>query len=123
MSVPFRFGNTADFRSDSDKVVTIPSSIVDRDALFSAYVKRLGLPDYFGGNWDAFSECLRDLSWVGEKRVVIVHEDVPQMEASVLSIYVDVLRECVLDWEPDEEHELVVVFPKGTVDLVELRKV
>jgi hypothetical protein len=31
-------------------------------------------PDYFGGNWDALDECLRDLSWLEANGYAIVME-------------------------------------------------
>ncbi len=33
------------------------------DDLLDAIATALRFPDYFGGNWDAFDECLRDMSW------------------------------------------------------------
>lgn len=35
----------------------------DRDAVMSRLTAALDLPDWFGGNWDALSDCLNDLSW------------------------------------------------------------
>lgn len=34
-----------------------------KPALLDAFADGLGLPEYFGGNWDALEECLRDDSW------------------------------------------------------------
>lgn len=34
--------------------------IQDREELMSAVATAMGFPDYFGGNWDAVDECLRD---------------------------------------------------------------
>ncbi|MDK1474291.1 barstar family protein [Streptomyces sp. 549] len=38
----------------------------DRDAFFDRCSRALDLPDWFGRNWDAFADCLTDLSWWGE---------------------------------------------------------
>ena len=69
------------------------------------------MPEYFAANWDAFDECLRDLSWISEHRLVLYHRAVP-LEASLKDrkIYVDVLASAVRDWKPGEAHELVVAF-------------
>ena len=32
-------------------------------AILDAFADALGLPEYFGGNWDALDECLRDDAW------------------------------------------------------------
>ena len=34
----------------------------------------LNFPKTFGGNWDAFADCLRDLSWIEERGYVLVLE-------------------------------------------------
>lgn len=40
------------------------AAIASKQDLMAALSDALEFPDYFGGNWDALSECLRDLgSW------------------------------------------------------------
>jgi hypothetical protein len=39
-----------------------------------------------------------------------VHESLPNLPADVLHIYLAVLRDSVLDWLGDDEHELEVIF-------------
>lgn len=36
----------------------------DTDAVFLHFYDRLKLPDYFGWNWNALLDCLRDLNWL-----------------------------------------------------------
>jgi hypothetical protein len=69
------------------------------------------MPEYFGANWDAFDEGLRDLSWISEHRVVLYHRAVP-LEASPKDqrTYIEVLASAVRNWKPGEAHELIVVF-------------
>jgi RNAse (barnase) inhibitor barstar len=45
----------------------------DQD-VFSAVAKAFAFPDYFGRNWDAFDECLRDLAWLPAGGYVLVVE-------------------------------------------------
>ena len=42
--------------------------------LFSAISQTMKFPSYFGGNWDAFEECLRDMDWLpGGGYVLALH--------------------------------------------------
>ena len=52
----------------------IDGSTIRNDAeLFSALDTALSFPDYFGANWDALDECLRDLAqWLPAKGYVVV---------------------------------------------------
>jgi RNAse (barnase) inhibitor barstar len=38
--------------------------IATLEELFREYVREFQLPEYFGWNWPAFYECMRDLSWL-----------------------------------------------------------
>lgn len=99
--------------SQSDELIArVPVGIATRDQLFDVLSQQLSFPSYFGRNWDALSDCLRDFSWISRRRVIIAHEAVPDLDAGTLGQYLDVLAECASDWGPDEEHELLVVFPK-----------
>lgn len=45
------------------------------DGLLAAFVRELRFPEYFGWNWAAFSECMRDLSWLPARAYKIVIQD------------------------------------------------
>jgi RNAse (barnase) inhibitor barstar len=107
----FRFGGPV---PRGAHVARIPPGIDGKTALFRALVPALALPDYFGANWDALEECLRDLSWIERKTVALVHEDLPPLPRKELQTYLSVLSEAVKDWSEDEEHVLTVVFPAKT---------
>ncbi|MBY8887323.1 barstar family protein [Streptomyces sp. PTM05] len=47
----------------------------DVDGVFTQFYERLRLPDYFGWNWDALSDCLSDLHWLAEENVLLVVEN------------------------------------------------
>jgi len=38
------------------------SAVRTRDELHDLLFQKLNFPDYYGGNWDAFDECVRDPS-------------------------------------------------------------
>ncbi|WP_328959958.1 barstar family protein [Streptomyces virginiae] len=46
----------------------------DTDAVFTQFYDRLRLPDYFGWNWNALFDCLRDLHWLPAEHYVLVIE-------------------------------------------------
>ncbi|MFE2021460.1 barstar family protein [Streptomyces sp. NPDC059499] len=43
----------------------------DTDSVFQVFYDGLRLPDYFGWNWDALSDCLRDLNWLRAEHHVL----------------------------------------------------
>jgi RNAse (barnase) inhibitor barstar len=48
-------------------------SISSKEDLMDAVAAALEFPDYFGGNWDALDECLRDLgTWLPAEGYVVV---------------------------------------------------
>ncbi len=43
--------------------------------------------------------------------MVIVHDDVPALDPKSLATYIAILDDSVADWKPNDNHELLVVFP------------
>jgi RNAse (barnase) inhibitor barstar len=112
----FEFGTrTADAGSF---VAEVPTGISSVDALLTALYETLQFPGYFGFNWDALSDCLRDLHWIPAREVVMLHRDLPSISESDLRTYLEILAESVQSWRPDEEHSLRVVFPELARDFV-----
>lgn len=91
-------------------VVRVNGDIHSTQQLFDLFYRLLTLPGYFGFNWNALSDCLRDFHWVVERTVVIVHDELPQLPPSEMRTYLSVLRDSVVDWQPWEAHSLQVVF-------------
>jgi len=58
-------------------LANIPAGLTSRQSLFGVLSRELLFPEYFGHNWDALSDCRRDLSWIRERRVIVSHEDLP----------------------------------------------
>ena len=58
------------------------------DTLFERVAEAMSFPSYFGGNWDALDECLRDLdAWIDAEGFVLVidHADDPWASAPLIA--------------------------------------
>lgn len=107
----FQFEDAPEARPNA-YVASLPTGITSSSALLEALYVALQLPGYFGFNWDALSDCLRDLHWMKQRMVVLRHGDLPALPESELRIYLDVLSEAVASWGAEEEHSLTVSFPR-----------
>lgn len=58
-------------------VANIPASVRSKQKLLRILADQLQFPAYFGNNWDALEECLRDLSWLPAGNIEIHHRDIP----------------------------------------------
>lgn len=62
----------------------------------------LGFPSWFGGNWDAFFDCLADLSWRPARGHVLVFENTADMRRhapEALDTAVTILADAAVAWE------------------------
>ena len=97
-AAPFLFvDDPRAFEAVGALLARIPAGARGKEKLFGVLARRLRLPGYFGHNWDALDECLRDLSWLArEGRVVIVHEGWPFAPTSPnMATYLAVLADAV----------------------------
>ncbi len=101
-------------------VVRVPLKIRSKQKLLGLLGDRLDFPRFFGKNWDALEELLRDLSWLEAKRIVLVHEGLPFGGGESRIIYLQILESIQEYWrEADDPKELVVVFPKVSQEAIE----
>lgn len=57
------------------RILTLDGAAVAGDAwLFARLAEAFAFPAYFGRNWDALDECLRDLSWLPAEGYVLFVE-------------------------------------------------
>lgn len=130
----FEYSDSPDpmFEQD-DFVLKVPAGIRFKGELLAALARTGKFPDYFGGNWDALQDCLRDLSWISNRKVVVLHSDLPlHNNPAECRTYLEILQTTLSDWAKSFEsdtvepplawsyvdHELRVVFParsKGVV--------
>ena len=119
---PFRFDHPG-LEGSPSLVAEMPAGIKTKEALLDELYRRLRFPDYFGHNWDALEDCIRDLSWLPPGPVVLMHHDLPLADdAANQKTYLSILRDTV---ERRGEvpggmrfRDLVVVFPHGSQDQV-----
>jgi len=121
--IPFRFVvDPGKFLTDGAFALRVPTGIDSRSGLLLHYLEEGRFPSYFGRNWDALTDCLRDFGWIEERRIVIVHTDLPlRADEEALRIYLEILEQIVEEWrmlcnEDDSttmyaEHDVDVVFP------------
>jgi RNAse (barnase) inhibitor barstar len=97
-------------------IAQIPKGIGDRKDLFATLVRLLQLPPYFGNNWDALYDSLRDLSWIRCREITLIHDDLPMLDNGEIVKYLEILSDCIQDWKLGEAHELAVAFPSESRD-------
>jgi RNAse (barnase) inhibitor barstar len=89
-----------------DNIVEIDvSDVKSREELQELLYSALNLPEYYGHNWDAFDECIRDLdidlpSLVRVRGMLDLSESLPKEAAT--------FRECASDSEAVLSFEWVV---------------
>ena len=105
--------NPQDYNPNNAFVVHF-SNVSSKNELLNKYSEKLLFPDYFGFNWDALCDCLRDLSWIEQKEIVIIHDDLPKLTDEELKVYIEVLIHSVQDWKKEDEHTLEVAFPESS---------
>jgi hypothetical protein len=108
-SIPFSFGPLG-FDTSEVFYARLGPEIYKTEHLLQALYQLLWLPGYFGFNWNALDDCLTDLSWIRERRVVLEHAGLPNIPEAELKIYLEILRDAVLDWTDEDDHCFEVVF-------------
>lgn len=95
-------------------VVPISAHIRTKRALFGVMRRFLQLPDYFGGNWDALHDCLRDCSWLPTgTEVVLRHTSLPFRDGSPhRATYLELIQS-VLQSASDGPQQITVEWPSA----------
>lgn len=120
-TLPFRFSDSG-LPGSPALVADVPAGITTTEVLFDELAQRLQFPDYFGANWDALWECIRDLSWLPAGPVVLRHSDVPLADdVPSLRRYVSLLADASQKrWALPGQvlRDFVIVFPPETEEKV-----
>ncbi len=126
--------------------VLVPNGLGSKHQLMQALVEVLSLPEYFGNNWDALDECLRDRllgdaassdatssddglqqqekQFTGDAdpppSLCLVHHDLPLADDEPACLDYLTLLEDTLHWaEESAAGEFAVVFPASTAGRIE----
>lgn len=90
------------------------SDAAGKPAIMAAFADGLDLPSWFGANWDALEDMLRDLAWwpAGSSgRLIFVRRDVAKAatESDDATVLHDVLTTAVDWWAPTSRPLLVIL--------------
>lgn len=99
--------------------VLIPS-VKSKQELFSELADKLHFPDYFGYNWDALCEVLRDFYWINEKIIIIEHQDISRIPTADLKTYLEIISIVGKFWEEYKSHEVLFIF--SPTDLEDIKR-
>ncbi|HMH66521.1 MAG TPA: barstar family protein [Pinirhizobacter sp.] len=90
--------------AQSTSLRTLPVDLhhcTDKASLLRHLDDALHFPAGFGGNWDALSDSLRDLSWLNAKGylLLIMHaETLREADETEFDIFLDILDEAAESW-------------------------
>ncbi|AGL19007.1 barstar family protein [Actinoplanes sp. N902-109] len=96
--------SVAEMFGESGTIAVAPldgSALPDEDAVFDAFRQAFRFPAWFGWNWDALSDCLRDLSWLPADRFLVLvdnSDDVLAGDADARQEFFAVLRRAAQQW-------------------------
>lgn len=91
-------------------VVSLPPNTDAKAEVLAAFAEQLRFPRGFRPTWDDLELCLRDLSWIAEPTVVVLHAELPRLSHNALGVYLDVLQNAALLRNPGSPR-LICVFP------------
>ncbi|MFD0739745.1 barstar family protein [Lysobacter koreensis] len=100
---------------------------VDKDEALARFARALGFPGWFGGNWDAFSDSLRDLSWLPAAGYLLLIEHAAAWRESEdaragedFDTALDILNEAASDWaERDVAFWALIPLPEDVLATLE----
>lgn len=78
-------------------------AVYDKASFLHAAAAAMHFPAYFGHNWDAFEECIRDFAWVPTARgYVLLYDEVANFagrDAQSWQTARAILAEAVAEWQ------------------------
>ena len=99
-----------------DEFHIIVPSVGSKQELFSKLAEMLHFP-YFGYNWDALIELLRDFYWIDTKKIIIEHTDISRLPISDLKTYIEITIIVCKFWEEYENHDVYFLFSSSVYEI------
>jgi hypothetical protein len=90
------------------------SGVADKAGFLALAARTLNFPAYFGGNWDAFEECLADRKWKKGTAYRIVVTRTAQLSAAdpaVLRAFADIVEDLAMAARREGTDIRVVIEP------------
>jgi len=78
--------------------------VEDKQAFLNAAGQALAFPPYYGRNWDAFEEMVRDLSWIKAAGYVILYDEVyrfPAYHEDEWQIALSIFKDACKHWHQE----------------------
>lgn len=86
--------------------------VTSKEEFLTVVAQALKFPGYYGRNWDAFDECIRDLEWLPARGYVLVldeYERFAQRDPESWNIALAILKEAANTWTSTETPMYVVL--------------
>ncbi|QIH34399.1 barstar family protein [Sphingobacterium sp. DR205] len=103
--------NPMGYCNETEYIAYLPK-VKDENDLFRELNDILAFPDYFGDNWNALFDCLRDFSWISKRGVALVHLEIPILSEEELMTYFEIIFSAIEDWTDTDDHYFKVIFSK-----------
>lgn len=113
------FVQNPQFYTDDDAFLVHLPKIKGKEELFRQLSIHLNFPEYFGFNWDALLDLFSDFNWINQTKIILVHDEAPELNDNDLRIYCDVVSNAIASWNSYKEgkkHRLEVVFPVDAME-------
>jgi hypothetical protein len=111
-----RFEYTSTPPANAD--VVVDSSVTEQTQLLELFARALRFPGYFGMNWNAFIDCLSDLSWLEQPKVVVDHRELPSLSPAERHDYLGCLQDVLERMDGRGPPRLRVVFREADREAV-----
>ena len=82
--------------SSNEVFVAEIDPVTSKSELLNEFNTKLNFP-YFGFNWDALEENLRNLCWIQQKNIFIVHKGL-YLPTKDYEIYLSIAKNCAQFW-------------------------